>query len=96
MMGMVYQETVTVSPPRPLSSDRLDDLIEIVIDELDSAAGDSSVSTYALDNGDVEFTVTVDAEDDYAGRAAAAVVIRDAFKAAGVVLVADAPSLLTA
>jgi hypothetical protein len=88
-------------PPRPLTEDEVTDLIAVIIDELDGALTDPSVGTFTDDAGNVRFTVTmdVDAADDYQARARAAAAVRDAFKAAGIVMTAadtPVPALLIA
>jgi hypothetical protein len=88
-----------LSPPRPLTEDEVTDLITVIIDELDEMVTEPSVGTFTDDAGNVRFTVTMDVEaaDDYQARARGAAAVRDAFKAAGMVMSADtSAALLTA
>lgn len=82
------------TPAAPLADSDIGDLIEAVIDDLDTAVIDPSVDTFREDDGSVLFTVEMhfDEPDVYHARARAGVAFRDAFMRAGLVAVPeDAP-----
>jgi hypothetical protein len=68
-----------------LTDDEITDLVEIIIDDLDTATADPSVST-VRDGTDVRATlsVTVDSQDPFAALARGSEAMLAAFQAAGV------------
>jgi hypothetical protein len=90
------ETSALLSPPRPLTEDEISDLVAVIVDELDELVIEPSVSTVTDDAGNVRFTVTMDVEaaDEYRARARGAVAVRDAFKAADMVMEAGAPVML--
>ena len=75
--------TALLDPPRPLTDDELTDLIEAVIDDLDTRVIDPSVSTYRSDSEvRLRVSVTIDTDVPAVAIATTANAIRDAFDAA--------------
>jgi hypothetical protein len=81
----VVEASAVLSPGRHLTDDEITDLIEAVIDDLDTTTVDPSVST-VRDGDDVRVTVsvTVDGGDPFAALAGASEAMLAAFHAAGV------------
>jgi hypothetical protein len=77
--------SAVLSPGRNLTDDEITDLIEAVIDDLDTTTVDPSVST-VRDGDDVRVTVSVnvDGGDPFAALASASEAMLAAFHAAGV------------
>jgi hypothetical protein len=78
------EASVVLSPGRYLAEEEITDLIEAVIDELDTTTIGPSVST-VRDDADVRVTVsvTVDSRDQFAALATASEAMLGAFHAAG-------------
>jgi len=81
------EASAVLSPGRRLTDEEITDLIEAVIDDLDTATADPSVST-VRDGDDVRVTVsvTVDSSEPFAALARASEAMLAAFHAAGVVV----------
>jgi len=79
------EASAVLSPGRYLTEDEITDLIEAVIDDLDTTTTDPSVST-VRDEADVRVTISVavDSHDQFAALATAAEAMLGAFRAAGV------------
>jgi hypothetical protein len=79
------EASAVLSPGRHLTDDEITDLIEAVIDDLDTTTTDPSVST-VRDGDDVRITVsvTVDDGDPFTALATASEAMLVAFHAAGV------------
>jgi len=72
--------TAMLDPPLPFTDDRLTDLIEAVIDDLDARVIDPSVSTYRSDSGvRLQVSLTIDTDNPLVATATAAAAIRDVF-----------------
>ena len=78
------EASAVLSPGRYLAEEEITDLIEAVIDDLDTRTTDPSVST-VRDGADVRIavSVTVDSGDQFAALATAAEAMVGAFRAAG-------------
>lgn len=77
---LTVDATATLVPPHPLTDDQLTDLIEAVIEYLDSRVIDPSVSTIRSEEGvRVEVTVVIDANDPWHAQSVAVTAMRDAF-----------------
>ncbi len=75
--------TASLEPPRPFTDDELTDLIEAVIDDLDTRVIDPSVSTFRSDTGvRIQVSLTIDTDNRWVATATAAAAIRDAFDTA--------------
>jgi hypothetical protein len=81
------EASAVLSPGRLLLDDEITDMIEAVIDDLDTTTADPSVST-ARDGEDVRVTVsvTVDGSDPFTALATASEAMVEAFHTAGVVV----------
>ena len=81
------EASAVLSPGRRLTDEEITDLIEAVIDDLDTATADPSVGT-VRDGDDVRVTVsvTVDSSEPFAALARASEAMLAAFHAAGVVV----------
>ena len=81
------EASAVLSPGRLLTDDEITDLVEAVIDDLDTTTTDPSVGT-ARDGNDVKVTVavSVNADDQFAALARASEAMLGAFHAAGLVV----------
>jgi hypothetical protein len=77
--------SVALKPHCRLSDDEITDLVQVIIDDLDTTTTDPSVST-VRDGNDVRATlsVTVDSHDPFAALARGSEAMLAAFQAAGV------------